>query len=212
MAATAKQHLRLLAHLLRRAGFGATYEELERYAAKGYEATVEELLHPEGQRESPQLDEDLLLRFRPTWIDQNNPKSSQTLWLYRMINTRRPLLEKVALFWHGVHCTGYAKVDHFKELSLTIDMFRCYGLGSFRTLLIELTKNPGMNVMLDNHMSHKGAINENWARELLELFSIGGGSYTEDDVKQAARGFYRMDHRTCSAPVPIWPFAMALLF
>ena len=130
----AQQDIALMAHLLRRAGFGATREELERYVAKGYEATVEELLHPE---EAPPAleDEDLVRRYH---VDENSLmliESCQTYWLYRMINTRRPLEEKLALFWHGVFATGYTKLNQPKAILRQIEMFRRRGLGNFRTLL-----------------------------------------------------------------------------
>ena len=187
----AASDIALIAHLFRRAGFGASLEELEAYCAKGYEATVEELLHPEDQ---PALQDDLLERHYVWFRAAVSFESSQAKWVYRMINTRRPLEEKIALFWHGILCTGEAKVENGTQMSLTIDMFRRYGLGSFRNLLVELAKDPGMVYYLDNNLSHKNAINENWGRELLELFSLGVGmegypNYTEEDVKACARAF-----------------------
>ena len=106
----AKAELPLLAHLFRRAGFGATLPELETAAAQGYAATVEQLLHPE---QSPPLEDlDLLRRYH---IDQHSLMlidSAQAYWLYRLINTRRPLEEKIALFWHGLFATAYGKLNH----------------------------------------------------------------------------------------------------
>ena len=121
-------NLALMAHLLRRAGFGAGRKELERYAAQGYEATVEELLHPEDA--PPALeDEDLIRRYH---IDQNSliyVESCQAYWLYRMINTRRPLEEKIALFWHHIFATGYTKLNQPKAILKQVEMFRRKGLG-----------------------------------------------------------------------------------
>ena len=144
----------LMAHLLRRAGFGANRDELENYVAKGYEATVEELLHPENA--PPALEEDLIRRFH---VDENNlqlSSSGQTYWIYRMINTRRPLEEKLALFWHGLFATGYTKLNHPKAILRQIEMFRRYGMGSFHTLLVELSKDPAMIFFLDNKENHGG--------------------------------------------------------
>ena len=122
-------NLALMAHLLRRAGFGASRRELERYAAQGYEATVEELLHPEDA--PPALeDEDLIRRYH---IDQNSliyVESCQAYWLYRMVNTRRPLEEKVALLWHHIFATGYTKLNQPKAILKQVEMFRRHGLGS----------------------------------------------------------------------------------
>ena len=110
-------------------------------------------------------------------------------WLYRMINSRTPLQEKVTLFWHGVFATGYAKLAQGKVLMDQHRMFREYGMGSLRPLLVELSKDPSMILWLDNHDNHSGAINENYARELLELFSMGVGNYSEEDIKECARAF-----------------------
>ena len=109
------QGIAQMAHLMRRAGFGATRDELETYVAKGYEATVEELLHPENAPPSLE-DEDVVRRYH---ADQNSLhllESCQAYWLYRMVNTRRPLEEKMALFWHGIFATGYTKLNHPKAI------------------------------------------------------------------------------------------------
>ncbi len=180
------QDIALMAHLMRRAGFGASRAELEARVAKGYEATVEELLHPESQ---PELDEDVLYRYFPNLEGPLAPVQAQTNWVYRMINTPRPLEEKMALFWHQLFATGNSKIDNPPELLQQIAMFRRHGLGSFRDLLVELAKNPAMIFWLDNNGNHRGAINENWGRELLELFSMGVGNYSEDDIKEASRAF-----------------------
>ena len=183
-----KEDLALMAHLLRRAGFGASRQEVERYAAQGYEVTVEELLHPEDA--PPALeDEDLIRRYH---IDQNSliyVESCQAYWLYRMINTRRPLEEKLALFWHHIFATGYTKLNQPKAILKQVEMFRRHGLGSFRNLLVHVSRDPAMIFWLDNKDNHKDAVNENYGREILELFSMGVGNYTEDDVRQCSRAF-----------------------
>ena len=182
----ASNELALTAHLFRRAGFGATRDELESYVAQGYEATVEQLLHP---KLAPALDEDVLRRYQ---IDQNSLmliESSQAYWMYRIINTQRPLEEKMALFWHGLFATAYGKLNHAKAVVNQTNTFRRHGLGSFAALLLELSRDPAMIFWLDNKDNHKDAPNENFGRELLELFSMGIGNYTEDDVKACARAF-----------------------
>ena len=181
-----KEQIALMGHLMRRAGFGASYEELESHAAQGYEATVEELLHPE--QKAP-VDNELLYRFMPGYEGALGPPLNQAEWVYRMINTERPLEEKMALFWHQLFATGNSKVDNPPELTQQITMFREHGMGNFRNLLVELAKNPAMIFWLDNNGNHMGAINENWGRELLELFSMGVGNYSEDDIKEASRAF-----------------------
>ena len=181
-----KEQIALMGHLMRRAGFGAPYDELESRAAKGYEATVEELLHPEEQEP---VDGELLYRFMPGYEGALGPPLNQAEWVFRMINTQRPLEEKMALFWHQLFATGNSKVDNPPELTQQIAMFREHGMGKFRDLLVELAKNPAMIFWLDNNGNHMGAINENWGRELLELFSMGVGNYSEDDIKEASRAF-----------------------
>ena len=99
----ADNDIALMAHLLRRAGFGASRDQLEAKVAKGYEATVEELLNPEAQ---PDVDLDLMERYLPEYSNMGGIEANQQAWVYRMINTQRPLLEKMALFWHGILCAG----------------------------------------------------------------------------------------------------------
>ena len=178
--------LELMAHLARRAGFGATREELERNLAQGYEATVEELLNPVDRRSMP---DDLIRRYH---VDQSEARmlaSTGATWIYRMVTTRCPLEEKMALFWHGLFATGYTKLNQARTLLNQVDMFRRCGLGRFPDLLVELSKDPAMIIWLDNQDNHKDAINENYGRELLELFSMGIGNYTEEDIKECSRAF-----------------------
>ena len=176
----------LMAHLMRRAGFGATREELEERAAKGYEATVEELLNPETQEAD---DEDFMFRYMPGIEAPLAPPLAQSNWVYRMLTTKRPLQEKMVLFWHHVFATGNSKIDNPPELLEQISLFRRQGMGNFPELVVELAKNPAMIYWLDNCDNHNGAINENWGRELMELFSLGVGHYSEDDIKEASRAF-----------------------
>ena len=183
----ANQDIALMAHLMRRAGFGATREELEERAARGYQATVEELLNPENQ---PDLDRYELVRYHPwTWKPGTLPGMGAAEWLWFMVNTQRPLEEKMALFWHQVFATGVSKVDHYDEITRMVAMFREKGMGSYKELITEISKNPAMIYWLDNCENHAEAVNENWGRELLELFSMGVGNYTEVDVREASRAF-----------------------
>jgi uncharacterized protein (DUF1800 family) len=176
----------LMAHLMRRAGFGASRDELEARVARGYEATVEELLHPETQ---PPVDDDMLFRYFPNYEGGMAPVQSQAHWIYRMINTQRPLEEKMTLFWHQLFATGNSKIDNPPEMIQQIATFRRHALDTFPNILTQLARNPAMIYWLDNNGNHKGAINENWGRELLELFSMGVGNYSEDDIKEASRAF-----------------------
>lgn len=200
-----KDDIALMAHLMRRAGFGATRDELEARVAKGYEATVEELLHPEAQ---PPFDSDVIYRYIPYFRCGTGMQSFQSYWMYRMITTKRPLEEKMALFCHSIFATSYAKLNRNPQMNKQMEMFRRYGMGSLRTLLIELSKDPAMIYWLDNCENHKGAPNENYGRELLELFSMGVGmdgqpNYTEDDVKECARAFTGW---TMAPALPRYPY------
>ena len=98
----------LMAHLMRRAGFGASYKEIQRRAARGYEATVEDLLHPEQR---PGLPMDMLDRYYSEWKTIGNIKANNAYWLFRMLNSPSPLQEKMVLFWHSVLCVGNSKCD-----------------------------------------------------------------------------------------------------
>ncbi len=201
----ATKDIALMAHLMRRAGFGAPFQELETRAAKGYEATIEELLNPDSQ---PDLERDIMMRYKTEWVSQAGLEGQQEEWTYTMINSKRPLQEKIALFWHGILVTGHAKCEYPRQQQKELDMFRTVGMGNFRDLLQGLAKDPAMVFYLDNCMSHNGAINENWGRELLELFSLGVGmdgkeNYSEDDVKEAARAFTGW---TVTNSIPRYPY------
>ncbi len=198
----ADQDIALMAHLMRRAGFGASRDDLEAYVAKGYDATVEELLNPETQ---PGVEEDLMLRYNQSFRESNQARDQQ--WIYRMINDPRQLQEKISLFWHTILCAGNTKIDSGYEMHRMINMFREKGRGSFRDLLIELSRTPGMVYYLDNSESHKTAVNENYGRELLELFSLGVGmdeqfNYSEDDVKVCALAFTGWNIAPAYPPFP----------
>ena len=183
----ADHDIALMSHLLRRAGFGAPREELEARAAKGYEATVEELLNPKAQEIA---DRDEMMRYHPwTWRPGTLPGMGAAEWLHDMVNTENPLEEKMALFWHQVFATGVSKVDHYDDVMDMIVKFRQKGMGDFRELLLEMAQDPAMIYWLDNCDNHASAVNENWGRELLELFSLGVGNYTEVDVRECSRAF-----------------------
>ncbi|MDP7579347.1 MAG: DUF1800 domain-containing protein [SAR202 cluster bacterium] len=184
----------LISHLMRRAGFGATPNETVQLVKQGYEETVEKLLNYDNHDE---IDERLLYRYLPMTEMMYAPEQlivecgnlAKLNWLYRMVNTERPLEEKMTLFWHHVFATGLSKVQYGYEMNEQILLFREYALGNYRDLLIRLAANPAMIFWLDNQENHKRAPNENWGRELLELFSMGVGNYTENDVKEASRAF-----------------------
>ena len=188
-----------IAHLMRRAGVGASRSELERYAAQGYEAVVDDLLHPER---FPDVNEDTLFRYYMHVGVETSVPNLNSRWIYRMVNTQRPLQEKIALFWHQVFATAYSKSEHIPTLLAQIDTFRRNGLSRLREILNDLSRDPAMIYWLDNNENHKDEPNENYGRELLELFSMGVGNYTEDDIKMAARAFTGW---TFEQPIPLYP-------
>ncbi|MCH8064034.1 MAG: DUF1800 domain-containing protein [Chloroflexi bacterium] len=186
----------LIAHLMKRAGFGATPSELDALTSeKTYEEIVDDLVNPER---FPEVDQSFLDRYyggEPVAI-------YVAKWLYRMVNTERPLEEKMALFLHHLFPVAWGKSEHLTSITTEIDMFRRVGLTDFKTILLELSRDPAMIYWLDNNENHKGEINENYGRELLELFSMGVGNYTEDDIKSASRAFTGWTFRQ---PLSLYP-------
>ena len=186
----ANNDVALMAHLMRRAGFGAQYHELEARASKGYEAMVEELLNP--TEESHGMDLDLGERYFIEW--NHFVRCVPEYIAFRMINSKSQLEEKMILFWHGILCHTDSKNQSQIASHAEWEMLRRCGMGNFKDLLLEISRDPAMVYFLDNCLSHKDSINENYGRELLELFSLGVGmdgkfNYTEDDVKECARAF-----------------------
>ena len=200
----ADENIALMAHLLRRSGFGASRDEIEAKAALGYQQTLDDLLAPEGQEN---IEEDLLFRYNPSYWQSAAIENNVQAWLYTMINTPRQLQEKMALFWHMIFCAGHSKIDSGYEMGRMISMFREHGMGNFRDLIYRLSTSPGMMYYLDNTESHQTALNENYGRELLELFSLGAGkdeelNYSEDDVKACARAFTGWNNAPAYPPFP----------
>ena len=179
-----KQEISLMAHLLRRAGFGATPAELEKAMSLGYEGMLDELLNPDHPDELP---DDLIRRYHVDLSDLRSGGGAH--WIYRLVMTDTPLREKVCLFWHRVFATATYKLIQNKPMTSQIDMFREYGMGKFDNLLVQLSKDPAMIMWLDNQDNHGSNINENYGREILELFAMGVGNYSEEDIKETARAF-----------------------
>ncbi len=195
MTTTTGNELAQIAHLMRRAGFGSTRAELEALASKGYEAAVDDLAHPER---FPEVEEDVIERY---YGGEGYPIFAG-IWMFRMLNSQRPLQEKMALFWHHVFATGVTKNQHVMASVNQINTFRRVGMTNMRDILVELAKDPAMIFWLDNNENRNGEPNENWGRELLELFSMGVGNYTERDIKDASRAFTGW---TFSQPIPLYP-------
>ncbi len=179
-----------VAHLLRRAGFGATEAELDQYAALGFAGAVDRLLNPEQVDDSAADAAVAPLAIDPTARDARRKiEQVKFWWLIRMLYTRRPLQEKMVLFWHNHFATANSKVANAGLMQQQNQLFRDLGLGSFETLLQKVTRDPAMLIWLDNRQNRKGSPNENYAREVMELFTLGIGNYTEQDIKEVARAF-----------------------
>jgi len=175
------------AHLCRRAGFGAPRKEVEKVLELGPEGAVERFLHVD-----PQRDEEYRKLFEMNqrgFIQFQAPQMLQAWWLFRMQNDPFPLREKMTLFWHGHFATSFHKVEDMRMMHEQNETLRRGALGDFRDLVLNVSRDPAMIRWLDNQENFKEHPNENFARELMELFTLGEGHYTEHDVREATRAF-----------------------
>ena len=229
------------AHLLERAGFGGTPEEISRLAAMSPEAAVKALVDfaepgrtgPKGAHRSMPVFDDSPIhdaglepfpasrlaatnqaketgealgvkvkpggnrRMQPVvdrffyWLRASRLETDRLAywWANRMVATANPLQEKMALFWHGHFATNEEKVRDYRKMKRQLTLFQSQGLGNFRDLLVGVAQDPAMLAFLDAGVNVKGAPNENFAREIMELFTMGVGNYQEKDIREAARAF-----------------------
>lgn len=221
------------AHLLERAGFGATPQEIDEFAAMSPQAAVQRLVysknipndlpafdhsgvHDAGLEPFPpsrpaatdlakETGESMGIRVKPSgnrrlqpvankffyWLRASRLETNRVAywWANRMLATHRPLEEKMALFWHGHFATSEEKVRDYRKMLKQNELFRAQGTGNFRDLLIGVAQDPAMLAFLDAGVNVKGAPNENFAREIMEMFSMGVGNYSETDIREAARAF-----------------------
>ena len=176
---------RAAAHLLRRAGFGASPAEIARAIEQGLDGTIKDLFD-DGKEQEAQFQE-TFRRLSGSFVDFSDIAQLQAWWCYRMLTTRTPLREKLTLFWHGHFATSYRKVEDIYLMHQQCETLRRLVWSNFRDLVLAVSRNPAMLVYLDGESSTKENPNENFARELMELFTIGVGHYTEADVRGAAR-------------------------
>ena len=201
----------LTAHLLRRAGFGASSDDLATFAPLSYAAAVNRLINYDS---IPDDVDSKLGQAGFLGTTSNGPFSPNTVindarqrWVFRMLHTDRPLQEKMTLFWHNYFATGYTKVagatsaidgtrlmaakrtEDAKGQRGQMDLLRDNAMGSLRDLLVAIAQDPAMLIWLDGNTNTKNNPKENFGRELMELFSRGVGFYTESDVYAAARVF-----------------------
>ena len=175
-------------HLLRRTGFGPTHAELDAAVRDGYEATITRVLTGRPDADDFARTSDFMASERSLPPGAPLPRLT-AWWLDRMLKTGHPLREKLALFWHNHFATSHAKVQNARYMLGQYRLIHRHALGSFRDLLVGMGTDPAMMVWLDTTASVRGMPNENYARELMELFSLGIGNYTETDIREAARAF-----------------------
>ncbi len=177
------QQRQLISHLLRRAGFGTTPSELDQYVQLGYDGAVDRLINYDQVADNyPAYD-----ASEDSAKGRKGVGELQLWWLNRMLTTPRPLQEKMTLFWHGHFATAVSKVNQIRWLYNQNQLFRSNALGPFQTMLGNVSKDPAMMFWLDSQTNRKGSPNENYGREVMELFTMGIGTYTEQDVKEGAR-------------------------
>lgn len=179
-------NLAAVAHLYRRAGFAADWSTLQRALADGPQATVDRLLSGGEQSDSFYVD---LERLAEPLVAGGSLQNLPAWWLYAMLHSPHALREKATLFWHGHFATSADKVSSVRLMYGQNRLLRRHALGSFRSLVEEISKDPAMLLWLDSAANQKRTPNENYARELMELFALGIGNYTEADIKEAARAF-----------------------
>jgi uncharacterized protein (DUF1800 family) len=176
----------LAAHLYRRAGFAATWAQLEEAVATGCQATVDRLMAGEPGADAFYAD---AARSAESLLGSGNPQQLAAWWLYVLVHSPHPLRERLTLFWHGHFATSAAKVTDARLMYAQNRLLRKYALGQFGPMLDEASKDPAMLVWLDATTNHKAHPNENFGREVMELFCLGIGNYSEHDIKEAARAF-----------------------
>lgn len=224
------------AHLLERAGFGGTPEDIQRLARMTPEQAVRVLVHYQRVPDQAPFDESgafepgldpfapsrpaatelakrtgqsLGVQVKPTgnrrlqpvadkffyWLRASMLETNRISywWAGQMVTSAQPLQEKLALFWHGHFATNEEKVRDYRKMLKQLQLFRDRANGNFRDLLIESARDPAMLVFLDAGLNVKGKPNENFAREIMELFTMGPGNYTETDIREAARAFTGWD-------------------
>jgi uncharacterized protein (DUF1800 family) len=209
------------AHLLNRIGFGGTPTQIESAHGRGLDAILRELVdareepdrepppkwaHPQNVKEIRMalqaLKEDAPER-KEKMREMREMEAAQILdlrrwWLSRMMTAQNPLREKMTLFWHGHFATSMQKVNNCYWMWLQNETLRRNALGNFKSLTRQMSRDPAMMIYLDLQESRKEHPNENWARELMELFTVGIGHYSEQDIRESARAFtgYRLDMTT----------------
>jgi uncharacterized protein (DUF1800 family) len=186
--------VRRVVRLHRRAGFAATWPEIQRDLADGPAVSVERLLAGRSREGSVPTDyAGRAERLEELAVASGRPADLRAAWVYRMLHGPDPLGERLALMWHNHFATSNEKVSDFRAMTRQNALFREYARAPFGELLGRMARDPALLVYLDAQANRKEHPNENLARELMELFTLGVGHYTETDVKEAARALTGWD-------------------
>jgi uncharacterized protein (DUF1800 family) len=181
-------NLRRVVHLHRRAGFAATWDEIQRDLKDGPKVSIDRVLCSKASLQGvPENYEATAALLGETATTSNDPLRMRAAWVFRMLFGPDPLAERLTLLWHNHFATSNLKVDNLSAMWVQNELFRKYCRKPFGELLNAAMRDPALLVWLDAPVNRKGKPNENLARELMELFSMGIGAYTEADVKEAAR-------------------------
>ena len=173
-------------HLLRRLQYGVKLEEIDRAVAEGLDSTIDRLLSVQSESDEFQRADASL---RQTAYAASSITGLKAWWLYRMLYSANPLREKLTLLWHNHFATSFAKVNNVPQMAVQNDLFREHAAGDFHKLLHAVARDPAMLVWLDGNANRRRHPNENFSREVMELFALGLGNYTEKDIQEAARAF-----------------------
>jgi uncharacterized protein (DUF1800 family) len=183
---TAPWNLRRVVHLHRRAGFAATWAEVRRDLADGPRASIDRLIQGKGGHPDASFERTAKV-LADAAAGSRDAGRLKAWWVFRMLHSPDPLAERLTLLWHNHFATSNQKVDDLAALRRQNDLFRRHARAPFGELLVAVVKDPALLLYLDAPANRKGHPNENLARELMELFTLGIGNYTEKDVKEAAR-------------------------
>lgn len=180
-------NLARVVHLHRRIAFGATIAEQQRDLVEGPQAAVTRLLERTARQDTPAAFDELANVIGNAAADSPNPDRLKAWWLYRCLFTPDPLQERLTLMWHNHFATSNLKVGNLYQMKQQNETLRKHARAKFGDMLHAMLRDPALLVWLDAPSNRKGHPNENLARELMELFTLGVGNYTETDVKEVAR-------------------------
>src|SRR6202000_1284016 len=190
-------NLRQIKHLYARAGFGLSFADKKTAEHEAVKKTVKDLFKASEADEpisivhgntdySMLMKGDMLAKKQFLQQQRQQEKDLNLAWINKMSTTDAELREKMTLFWHNHFACRSNNAAYAQQLN---NIHRVNALGNFRTLLVQVAESPAMLQFLNNQQNRKNHPNENFARELMELFTIGRGNYTEDDIKESARAF-----------------------